>query len=72
MGGGGGAVVNPSGGLLAEGYLHGMNNVAEAVWQVQRNAGPTQVPECNVAVTCSGGHMTGSALVLTRDHARAS
>lgn len=67
--GGKGAVVNPSGGLLAEGYLHGMNVVAEAVWQVQGEAGPTQVEDCEVAVTCTGGHMTGSALLLARDFA---
>jgi len=63
------AVVNPSGGLLCEGYLHGMNIVAEAAWQVQGEAGPTQVDDCQVAVTCTGGMMTGSALILTRDFA---
>lgn len=61
-------VINPSGGLLAEGYLHGMNLLAEAVWQVQHEAGPTQVPGCNTALTCSGGALSGSALVLTRAH----
>lgn len=65
----GGVVVNPSGGLLAEGYLHGMNNIAEAVWQVQNLAGPTQVDGCEAALACSGGHMTGAAIVLTRDQA---
>jgi acetyl-CoA acetyltransferase len=60
--------INPSGGLLAEGYLHGMNVLAEAVWQVQGQAGPTQVAGCEAALTCSGGAMSGSALVLTRDH----
>lgn len=60
--------VNPSGGLLAEGYLHGMNVLAEAVWQVQGAAGPTQKPDCKSAVTCSAGALSGSALVLTRDH----
>lgn len=62
--------VNPSGGLLAEGYLHGMNLLAEAVWQVQRTAGPTQVPGCSNALTCSGGSLSGSALILARDHQR--
>ncbi len=62
--------INPSGGLLAEGYLHGMNVLAEAVWQVQGMAGPTQVPDCNSAVTCSAGAQCGSALILTRDHQR--
>lgn len=70
--GGGGTVVNPSGGLLAEGYLHGMNSVAEAVWQVQGMAGPTQVPGCEVALTCSGGAMSGSAAVLVRDTMRSA
>lgn len=60
--------INPSGGLLTEGYLHGMNTLAEAVWQVQGVAGPTQVADCNSALTCSGGAQCGSALVLTRDH----
>lgn len=62
--------INPSGGLLAEGYLHGMNIVAEAVWQVQGEAGPTQVAGCESALTCSAGALSGSALVLTRDHGR--
>lgn len=60
--------VNPSGGLLAEGYLHGMNLVAEAVWQVQHEAGPTQVSGCKSALTSSGGVLSGSAVILTRDH----
>jgi acetyl-CoA acetyltransferase len=60
--------INPSGGLLAEGYLHGMNILAEAVWQVQGLAGPTQKPNCQTALSCSGGAQCGSALVLTRDH----
>lgn len=59
--------INPSGGLLAEGYLHGMNIVAEAVWQLQGVAGPTQVADAQTALTCSGGAMCGSALALVRD-----
>jgi acetyl-CoA acetyltransferase len=65
---GGRPVINPSGGLLAEGYLHGMNILAEAVWQVQHTAGPTQVPACSTALTCSGGALSGSAMILARDH----
>jgi acetyl-CoA acetyltransferase len=59
--------INPSGGLLAEGYLHGMNIVAEAVWQLQGVAGETQLERARTALTCSGGAMCGSALVLVRD-----
>ncbi len=59
--------INPSGGLLAEGYLHGMNTLSEAVWQVQGEAGPTQVEGCRTALASSGGALSGSALVLGRD-----
>jgi acetyl-CoA acetyltransferase len=62
--------INPSGGLLTEGYLHGMNLVVEAVWQVQGMAGPTQVEDCGTALACSGGALSGSALVLARDPQR--
>ena len=55
------------GGLLSEGYLHGMNTVAEAVLQVQGRGGPRQVPGREVAVVTSGALMDGSALVLTAD-----
>jgi acetyl-CoA acetyltransferase len=59
--------VNTHGGLLGEGYLHGMNTVAEAVLQVQRRGGVRQAPQHEVAVVTSGALMDGSALVLTTD-----
>ena len=59
--------INTHGGLLAEGYLHGMNTVTEAVLQLQGRAGPNQVPEARTAVVTSGALMDGSALVLRRD-----
>lgn len=59
--------VNTNGGLLAEGYLHGMNTVAEAVLQVQGRAGRRQVPRAEVGVVTSGALVDGSALVLTTD-----
>ncbi|HEX6311228.1 MAG TPA: acetyl-CoA acetyltransferase [Acidimicrobiia bacterium] len=58
---------NTNGGLLAEGYLHGMNTVAEAVLQVQGRGGERQALRHDVAVVTSGALMDGSALVLTRD-----
>lgn len=67
MAGGRTPAINPSGGLLAEGYLHGMNVLAEAVWQVQNVAGETQVANARTALTCYGGAMCGSALILVRD-----
>jgi acetyl-CoA acetyltransferase len=58
---------NTHGGLLSEGYLHGMNTVAEAALQIQGRGGDRQVPRANLAVVTSGALMDGSALVLSRD-----
>ena len=58
---------NTGGGLLAEGYLHGMNTLAEAVLQVQGRGGVRQAPRHDVAVVTSGALMDGSALILTTD-----
>jgi acetyl-CoA acetyltransferase len=59
--------VNTNGGLLAEGYLHGMNTLAEAALQIQGRGGTRQVRRNDACVVTSGGMMDGSALVLTRD-----
>jgi acetyl-CoA acetyltransferase len=58
---------NTHGGLLSEGYLHGMNTVAEAVLQIQGRAGSRQAPAHDVCVVTSGAMMDGSALILTAD-----
>lgn len=59
--------LNTHGGLLYEGYLHGMNTVAEAALQVQGRAGATQSERHELAVVTSGALMDGSALVLGSD-----
>lgn len=59
--------VNTHGGLLAEGYLHGMNTVAEAALQVQGRGGDRQAPRHEVCAVTSGALMDGSALILTAD-----
>jgi acetyl-CoA acetyltransferase len=59
--------VNTHGGLLSEGYLHGMNTVAEAVLQLQRRGGDRQVANAEVCAVTSGALMDGSMLVLTAD-----
>ena len=59
--------VNTHGGLLAEGYLHGMNTVAEAVLQLQGRAGTRTVVGAETCVVTSGALMDGSALVLAKD-----
>jgi acetyl-CoA acetyltransferase len=58
---------NTNGGLLAEGYLHGMNTVAEAVLQVQGRGGPRQAPRHEVAAVTSGALVDGSAMILSVD-----
>jgi acetyl-CoA acetyltransferase len=64
---GGKLPVNTNGGLLSEGYLHGMNTVTEAVWQMQGLCGERQVGKADVVAVCSGGLNSGSAMVLTKD-----
>jgi len=59
--------MNTHGGLLGEGYLHGMNTVVEAARQVQGLAGGRQAPRHEVAVVTSGALMDGSAMLLVAD-----
>jgi acetyl-CoA acetyltransferase len=59
--------VNTHGGLLAEGYLHGMNTVGEAVLQLQGRADARTVEGAETCVVTSGALMDGSALVLAVD-----
>jgi acetyl-CoA acetyltransferase len=59
--------INTHGGLLSEGYLHGMNHVYEAVQQIRGDAGDRQVRRNDVAlVTGQLGYVSGysSAAVL--------
>ena len=66
----GGAIpVNTHGGFLSEGYVHGLNHVAEAVSQLRHAAGARQVPGAELALsTGQPGYIAGStaALVLRR------
>jgi acetyl-CoA acetyltransferase len=59
--------VNTHGGLLCEGYIHGMNTLAEGVLQIQGRGGNRQVPNANIGVVTSGNQADGSALILRRD-----
>ena len=59
--------INTNGGLLAEGYVHGMNTVAEAVLQLQQRAGTRTVAGAETCAVTSGALTDGSALVLAVD-----
>jgi len=45
--------VNPNGGLIGEGYIHGMNNITEAVRQI-RGTAANQIAEVNHVLATSG------------------
>ena len=51
---GGDVVVNPHGGLLSEGYIHGLNHSYEAVLQLRGQAGARQVKDARTALVTAG------------------
>jgi acetyl-CoA acetyltransferase len=62
---GGDVVVNPHGGLLSEGYLHGLNHHLEAVLQLRGDAGARQVDGARRALVTAGAGPYGGANVLS-------
>lgn len=60
---GGDVVVNPHGGLLSEGYIHGLNHHYEAVLQLRGDAADRQVEGAETALVTAGAGPFGGALV---------
>jgi acetyl-CoA acetyltransferase len=63
---GGRLPLNPHGGQLGEGYLHGMNGIAEAVRQVRGDA-VNQVPGDGPVLVTAGTGVPTSGLILAAD-----
>jgi len=63
---GGALPLNPHGGQLGEGYLHGMNGIAEAVRQV-RGVAVNQVPGDGPVLVTAGTGVPTSGLILGPD-----
>ena len=61
--------VNPHGGQLSEGRLHGFGFLYEAVQQLRHDAGDRQVPDAATAVVSTGGGAPSGVFLLQRDGA---
>lgn len=64
---GGDVVINPHGGLLCEGYIHGFNHHFEAILQLRGQAERRQVTAARAALVSGGGPGYGSAVVYGTD-----
>ncbi|CAA0080998.1 Uncharacterised protein [Halioglobus japonicus] len=59
--------VNSNGGMLSEGYVHGMNNIVEATLQLRGTEGARQLRKASTALCTGFGGRYGSAALLTAD-----
>ena len=59
--------MNPHGGLLSEGYLHGLNHHYEAVLQLRGDAGIRQVDDAELALVTAGAGPYGGAIIYGKD-----
>jgi acetyl-CoA acetyltransferase len=61
--------VNPHGGQLSEGRLHGFGFIYEAVAQLRHEAGERQVAGARTAVVATGGGVPSGVFLMQRDGA---
>lgn len=66
IGPGGGMPLNTNGGQLAEGRLHGLSSVAEAVVQLRGDGGARQVADAEAAVVTVSWGPQCAGMVLAR------
>lgn len=59
--------INPSGGNLGGGRMHGVNHLMDTMLQVSGRSGRRQVHDANLAVTALGMGWASGALVLGKD-----
>ena len=62
----GDVALNPNGGQLSAGRLHGYGFFHEAVVQLRGDGGERQVANAEVAVVTTGGGHPGGCMLLTR------
>lgn len=64
LGGSVGPVLNPHGGMLSEGRVHGMSFIVEAADQLMGRCGDRQVPDARIAAVTNGAGVQNCAVLL--------